>query len=133
MMNLWLIGDTRNNVPPLRCITAQNVGHIKNGPNKLSKMKSVMKVVENYGRNRSVWHANGRYWNGARVTALWTAIWKDLETYMKGRGSDKPVRIRTGQIRFRSVYNSMQEKGLFRGSLQWASRQMTLTGDLVDV
>ena len=84
MMNMWLCGDVVMNVPPLRCITSHNVRHIKNGRNKLSKMKRVMGVIERFGRNRSVWHDNTQYWNGARVTTLWTSTWNDLSPYLKG-------------------------------------------------
>ena len=112
MMNMWLCGDVVMNVPPLRCITSHNVRHIKNGQNKLSKMKRVMGVIERFGRNRSVWHDNAQYWNGARVTTLWTSTWNDLSPYLKGQGNSPEI-SRTGQISFRSVYNNMQERGLF--------------------
>ena len=110
MINIWFCGDPKFNVPPLRCLRRANVIHIKNGKEKLCKIQKVMKIVEKFGRDRKVWHNDTKHWDGARITALWTAIWRDLDPYLCGNLGEKS---RKGQVSYRSIYNKMQKSGLF--------------------
>ena len=46
LMNLWLIVNMKENVPPLEISGADFVSHIDNGSRKLSKMRQVMSKAE---------------------------------------------------------------------------------------
>ena len=43
LMNMWLMENRKENIPPLQYLTNLHVDHIKNGPNNLSKIRQVMK------------------------------------------------------------------------------------------
>ena len=55
LINLWLIGVKDQNVPPLAIINTHCVYHFDNNARKYSKMKQVMRFVEEFGRQRGVW------------------------------------------------------------------------------
>ena len=55
LMNLWLIGDRKENVLTLEISGAYLVGHIDNGSRIFSKMRQVMIKVEEIGRENKVW------------------------------------------------------------------------------
>ena len=50
LMNLWLIGNRKENVPPLAIAGAGFVSHIDNGSRIFSKIRQVMSKVEEIGR-----------------------------------------------------------------------------------
>ena len=50
LMNLWLIGNRKENVPTLAISGADLVSHIENGSRSFSKMRQVMSKVEDIGR-----------------------------------------------------------------------------------
>jgi hypothetical protein len=82
LINMWLLGNKKENVPPLKLLSSGNVDHLKSGPGNLSKMKQVMLQVESFGRERALWESNN-VWNGERVTKLWSGIWQDLDQYLR--------------------------------------------------
>ena len=59
-----------------------NVAHIKNGAGILSKMKQVMKKVEEFGRDEKV-RISEILWGGAQVTMLWSSIWGKLDPFLR--------------------------------------------------
>ena len=88
---------------------------------KLSKMRQVMKKVEEFGKEKNVWVSH-QSWTGAQITALWTRIQENLDPYLRtesevqsnnARSLDKS---RKGQISWRTCYNNMQKKKLFVGN-----------------
>ena len=46
LINMWLRGSTKDNVPPLLYLLKENFAHVKNGAVILSKTKQVMKKAE---------------------------------------------------------------------------------------
>ena len=55
LMNLWLIGNRKDKVPPLEIAGADLVSHIDNGSRNFSKMRQVMSNVEEIGREDKFW------------------------------------------------------------------------------
>ena len=55
LMNLWLIGNMKENVPPLAIAGADLVSHTDNSSRIFSKMRQVMSKVEEIGREDKVW------------------------------------------------------------------------------
>ena len=49
LTNLWLIGNRKENVPPLAIAGADLVSHIDNGSGIFSKMRQVMSKVKEVG------------------------------------------------------------------------------------
>ena len=49
LMNLWLIGNRKESVPPLESAGADLVSHINNGSRNFSKMRQVMSKIEDIG------------------------------------------------------------------------------------
>ena len=43
LMNMWFMGNRKENTPPLQYLTKPHGEHIKHGPNNLTKMRQVMK------------------------------------------------------------------------------------------
>ena len=115
VMNMWLLGNKKENVPPFKFFSSPNVKHLKAGPNTLSKMKQVMLKIENIGKRKNLWNIN-LLWNGEKVTLLWSGIWKDLEVYLKTVSNSARGKSRRGQISWRTCYNNMQKKGCFKGN-----------------
>ena len=124
LINMWLLGNKKENVPPLKLLSSRNVDHLKSGPGNLSKMKQVLLQVESFGRERGLWQSNN-VWNGERVTKLWSGIWKDLDQYLRTESSSNRNDVasakmrdksRKGQVSWRTCYNNMQKKGIFKGN-----------------
>ena len=55
LIDMWLRGSKKYNVPPFRYLVKTNVSHIKNGAGILSKMKQVIKKTEEFGQDDKVW------------------------------------------------------------------------------
>ena len=122
LINLWLIGVKDQNVPPLALVNTHCVFHFDNNARKYSKMKQVMRFVEQFGRNRDVWKS-GMVWNGKLVTELWSGIWADFTPYTStssrthdGIASDN--KSRKGSIAFTTIYKKIEEAGMLRGNKQ---------------
>ena len=112
MITLWLIGNISDNIPPFCCITNANVRHIKNGKEKVFKMKKLMMEIEQITRIQGVWNENANTWDGSKVTRLWSSVWKPMDTYLSLKLGRE--RIRKGQVSYRSVYNKIATTGLFK-------------------
>ena len=80
LMNMWLMGNRKENTPPLQYLTKTHVEHIKNGPNSLSKMIQLMKRVKDFGLEENVWELGS--WNGEVITKLWSTFWHRLYPYL---------------------------------------------------
>ena len=115
MMNMWLLGNKKENVPPFKFLSSSNVKHLKASPSTLSKMKQVMLKIENIGKRKNLWNSN-LLWNGEKVTLLWSGIWKDLEVYLKTVSNSARDESKRGQISWGPCYNNMQKKGCFKGN-----------------
>ena len=128
LITLWIIGNKRENIPPLRLLTAANVEHLKQGRNNLSKMKQVMIQIKKFGVNKGMWENEGN-WNGEKITALWSVIWEDLDPYLRTEGKCSSgtdlAKSRKGQISWRTCYNNMQKKSLFVGNRTRRSQGQT--------
>ena len=70
-LNMWLQGDSHQNIPPLVLLTYSNVIHFKFGKNKLSKMCQVIKVVSKYVKEGETWQDYPTKWTGGSITILW--------------------------------------------------------------
>ena len=55
LMNMWIMVNRKENIPPLQYLTNPHVEHIKNGPNNLSKIRQMMKRVKDFGLEENVW------------------------------------------------------------------------------
>ena len=123
LINLWLIGVKEKNVPPLAKLSPHWVEHFDKQGRKLSKMKQVMKYVEQFGTIRGVWMHDNK-WDGAKVTNLWSAIWKDFDPYMrtetKRQINDKTSKLyhksRNGQVAYTTIYKKLCQAGLLKGN-----------------
>ena len=124
LINLWLIGDKEQNVPPLGKVSTQWVRHFDNNARNYSKMKQVMGFVETFGRRRGVWLQSNTRWDGKAVTILWSAVWEDLSPYMStktftssssnvslgGEPTNSSIsyhKSQNGQVAVRSIYNKI--------------------------
>ena len=72
LMNMSLMVNRKENIPPLHYLTKPRVEHIKNGPQNVSKMRQVMKRVKDFGLEENVWEPGS--WNGEVITKLWSII-----------------------------------------------------------
>ena len=79
-MNIWLVGNIKENIAPLQYLTKPHVEHIKNGPNHLSKMRQVIKQLKYFGLEEIVWGPGS--WNGEVITNMWSTIWHRLNPYL---------------------------------------------------
>ena len=120
-INLWLIGNRKDNVPPLEISGVDLVSHIDNGSRSFSEMRQVMSKVEYIGREDKVWVPYSQ-WDGEKVNKLWSNIWCKLDPYMPTKSlSDKNSsttyhKSRQGQIAWRTCYKKMYAEGLFKGN-----------------
>ena len=55
LCNLWLLGNKKESVPPLRTLKPSLVKHFDKEAKEYSKMKRVMGEVEKMGRLDNVW------------------------------------------------------------------------------
>ena len=112
LMNMWLMGNIKENTPPLHYITKHHIEHIKNGPNNLSKLRQVMKRVKYFGLEGNFWELGS--WNGEGITQLWSTIWHRLDTYLSTEGNSNKMgcmeKSRKEQISWRTCYSNMQKK-----------------------
>ena len=67
LMNFWLIGNRKENVPSLVIAGADLVSHIDNGSRVFSIMRQVMSRVEEIGQEDKVWVPYSQ-WDGEKVT-----------------------------------------------------------------
>ena len=78
LMNLWLIGNRKENVLQLAIDGSDLVSHINNGSRIFSKMRQVKSKVEDIGQEDKVWVPYSQ-WYGETVTKLWSTIWCNLD------------------------------------------------------
>lgn len=136
LINLWLIGIQRDNVPPLQKVSPHWVYHFDSQGRKYSQMKQVMKFVEKFGRARGVWASE---WDGEKITTLWSAIWEDFDPYMRTEtkianddtNSKSYHKSRKGQVAYSTIYNKLWKEGKLKGN---KARKRQKTGvDKVDM
>ena len=71
LTHLYLMGSPSEGVTALCLCTSAHVGHFDKEGTNLSRIRRVMKVIEQFGRRRGVWKpttAGADYWGGALVT-----------------------------------------------------------------
>ena len=73
LMNLLLIGNRKENVPPLAVSGANLVSHIDKGSRNFSKMRQVTSKAEEIGRENKFWVPYSQ-WDGEMVKKLWSTI-----------------------------------------------------------
>jgi len=136
LINLWLIGIQRDNVPPLQKVSPHWVYHFDEQGRSLSKMRTVMRFVEQFGREKGVWVSSG--WDGEKITTLWSAICEDFDPYMRTEtkrakndtNSPSYHKSRKGQIAYSTIYKKLSEAGMMKGN---KTRKRQKTGvDKVD-
>ena len=121
LMNLWLIGNRKENVPPLAIAGAYLVSHINNGSRIFSKMRQVMSKAEEIGQEGKFWVPYIQ-WGGESVTKLCSTIWCKLDPYLRTKTQRDKIssttyhKSRQGQIAWRTCYNKMYAEGLFKGN-----------------
>ena len=133
LINLWLIGDKEQNVPPLGMVSTQWVRHFDKKARNYSKMKQVMAFVETFGRQRGVWLQSNTRWDGRAITILWSSIWEDLSPYMSTKTITSLSNLslqqdqlasnaisyhksRNGQVAVCSIYNKLVADGKLAGN-----------------
>ena len=92
LIHNWYVGDTKNNVPPLKLLTPQFVGHIQtaknpqSGKSTLRMMRSVMDVLEVCAAKEGFDTGKG-HWSAAFARDLWEKVGKKYfsQYCMKGR------------------------------------------------
>lgn len=67
LMNLWLVGNRSEHVPPLAIVGPECVKHFDKKARSYSKMRQVMEVVKQFARAKGVWLAYNK-WDGETVT-----------------------------------------------------------------
>ena len=123
LINLWLIGQKDDNVPPMRKWSPQYVSHFDHNGRNYSKFKQVMKFVEEFGRLKGVW-VGPNEWDGETITKLWSAIWKDFDPYMRTetmRMKDNAKtatyhKSRNGQVACTTIHSKLSQAGKLKGN-----------------
>jgi hypothetical protein len=146
LIDLWLVGISAENIPPMGKVSTQLVFHFDSRGRNYSKMKQVMMFVERHGRMKGVFENK---WNGGTVTKLWDAVWEDFcpsmstrtaimvmgddntataagATVNTGDGDAGDVAAVTarislhkscmGQVSWQTIYNKMEGQGLFKNN-----------------
>ena len=103
-MNLWFMGDSQSNTPPLEYLTVSHMKHVKGAVDGLNKLKTFMKICKYLGLKAGYWCLS---WNSDRITALWTKIWPGIELHIGLSTND----ARTGEMSYRTMLNSIWKQG----------------------
>ena len=85
MIDLWLVGNRAESVPPFRVLDAKSVRHFDNKAKRYHDMSRAMQIVEKMARANGVWKPRGHkddYWNGKTVIDLWNGIYDSVSPYL---------------------------------------------------
>ena len=129
LMTKWFLGDKTSNTPPLRLINANPnfIAHVKNGKRDISKMGRVMEKVRHLGMTVDAWPSDGR-WDGSKVATLYSKVWPLLYPYLitQGKHGEKSkAKSRPEQGSWRTCYNKMVNKGVFKGGKKRKAKKKT--------
>ena len=106
LINMWLVGNPQENVPPLGWMLPDFFLHFDKQGRYFSKMKQVMRLVARLGRQEGVWHANHSDWDAVSITTLWSTIWYYLDPFLRTETDKvnvkKEDKSRKGQIIWRT-------------------------------
>ena len=85
MIDLWLVGNKNEHVPPFRVISRQQVIHFDKKGKRLNDMKAVMRIIKKMAEENGVWkpeNARDNYWNSKTVMDMWNGIYDSVVPYL---------------------------------------------------
>ena len=97
----WKVVNKTEKVSPLGLLNKGHVMHLKNGWNKLRKMKSVMLIVEKVARDKGVWY-DDRDWTVVQAEDMFEGVLPELQNSMRLNSSN-----RMKELSWKSIYNKM--------------------------
>ena len=127
LVQCWLLGSGRHNIPPLAQLDSKNVAHLGRnyGGNKMrNKMASVMRIVEKMAREKNVWVEELKDWDSLAVTKMWETISPEFtEKYCQTN--------RKKEITYSTVYQRMSDANAFGNSRNKKERDKRLQPQVV--
>ena len=85
MIDLWLVGNRAEHVPPFRVVSTKQVGHFDKKAKRLHDMREVMQIIKKMAVDNGVWKPEGftdDYWNGKTVIDMWNGIYDSVSPYL---------------------------------------------------
>ncbi|KAL9191095.1 hypothetical protein ACHAXT_000801 [Thalassiosira profunda] len=73
---MWFNGEPSSHTPPLQYLTTGHLKHLKGAAASHGGVRRFMKLVRYLGLKNHFWLEN---WDKARVDALWSKIWPEIE------------------------------------------------------
>ena len=125
MIDLWLVGNRAEHVPPLRVVTAKQVSHFDKKSRRLHDMRQVMNIIQKMAVDKGVWkprRAGDDYWNSKTVLDMWNGIYDTVSPYLM------TVTKRAGQAD--STHKSRPDEQAWRTTLR-KFKAAIKKGDLV--
>ena len=107
LMNHWFIPDLEKNIPAYRHLTPDELHMVSSCAcsrrNVLYKMRVVMKMVEKFAVEKSVWKSSG--WTLEDINKMYEEI-KDCFVFCSGAPNK-----RVYQLSWRTIYDKLQNQG----------------------
>ncbi|KAL3793017.1 hypothetical protein ACHAWO_008273 [Cyclotella atomus] len=85
MIDLWLVGNRAEHVPPFRVVTPKQVHHFDKNGKRLHDMKQFMQIIKKMAVDNRVWKPQGAkddYWNSKTVIDMWNGIYDTVAPYL---------------------------------------------------
>lgn len=85
MIDLWLVGNRAEHVPPFRVVSPKQVQHFDRKGKRYHDMKRVMQIIEKLARDKGVWKPRGSsddYWTSKTVIDMWHGVYDDIAPYL---------------------------------------------------
>ena len=106
LVECWLLGSERHNIPPLARLDSKSVYHLPGGNKTRSKMAAVMRVVEKMAKKKRSWIGKMGDWDYDKVIKMWDDISPEFEQlYCQTK--------RRKQITYSTVYANMTKVNAF--------------------
>lgn len=120
LLDLYLVGNRTEHVPPLRIITTKHVAHFDKKGKRLHDMHAIMRIIKAFAEKNGVWkpeNARDDYWNSKTVVGMWDGIYQDLVPYLltvtrKEGMAASTHKSKPGNRCWRTVLRKMKKAGL---------------------
>ena len=120
LLDLYLVGNRAEHVPPLRIIATKHVAHFDKKGKRLHDMRAIMRIIKAFAEKNGVWkpeNARDDYWNSKTVVDMWDGIYQDLVPYLltvtqKEGMADSTHKSKPGNRCWRTVLRKMKKAGL---------------------
>ena len=113
MIDLWLVGNRAEHVPPFRFLSTKSVTHFDDNGRRLHDMKKTMEIIKKLAVKNGVWkprNASDDYWNSKTVIDMWNGIYNSVAPYLM------TVTKRAGQVD--STHKSRPDDQAWRTTLR---------------